>query len=63
MVKRLAIVLVVLGLGVTIGACFSLSIVNGSIACSDDPTRPCPKGYACVHDRCWLPATLDGGTD
>jgi hypothetical protein len=64
MVRYLIIVALLLGLGVAVAACFSLNVPNGSIACSDDPTRPCPSGYVCVHDRCWSRATIfDGGSD
>ena len=53
-----------IGLGVGIAACFSLTFANGSIACSDDKARPCPSGYVCVKDRCWTRSTVfDGGGD
>jgi hypothetical protein len=53
-----------LALAAGAAACFSLTFANGSIECSDDPTRPCPSGYACINDHCWTRGTLfDGGSD
>jgi hypothetical protein len=63
-VGRLVIVALLVALAVAVAACFSLTFANGSIACSDDPTRPCPSGYVCIKDRCWIRGTfLDGGSD
>ncbi len=44
-------------------ACFSLSLPNGEIRCSDDPARLCPAGYSCVDMFCWQNASAfgDGG--
>ncbi len=61
-----ALLVVALLVGAMLGmvACFSLSFTNGSIACSTDPTRPCPSGYECVAGHCWLRSGItDGGSD
>jgi hypothetical protein len=63
--RRLAVVALLLALvAVGAAACFSLTFANGSIECSDDPARPCPVGYVCIQDHCWLRGSfLDGGSD
>jgi hypothetical protein len=62
-VARLVVVALLVAV-VAISACFSLTFANGSIECSDEPTRRCPSGYECVHDRCWTRMTVfDGGAD
>lgn len=64
MVARIAVVALLLAIVAGIGACFTLSFANGSIACSSDPTRQCPAGYSCVNDRCYVTSSIpnsDGG--
>lgn len=55
-----ALLVLAVALAVVVG-CFSTTLPNGTIACSDDPTRPCPSGYSCVGGKCWLQSSLDDG--
>ena len=64
MAARGIVVALAVAVALAIGACFTLNPANGTIACSDDPNRPCPSGYSCIQGRCWTrnPFT-DGGGD
>jgi hypothetical protein len=55
----------VLGAIAAMTACFSLRLQDGAIRCSDDPEKPCPIGYSCVNQHCYLNSDSfpDSGTD
>jgi hypothetical protein len=60
-----ALVVFAVAAAIVVG-CFSVTVPNGTIACSNDSKRPCPSGFVCVRDRCWTPQTSflsDGGSD
>jgi hypothetical protein len=47
---RLGLALVALALA----ACFTTdTFVDGELACSDDPNRPCPGSAVCIQGACW----------
>ena len=67
-----AVVFVTLVFAVLAGACWSTSPTppSGTIKCSSDPSRPCPRSYVCVNGFCDLVQTtgdggsgIDGGVD
>ena len=59
-----ALALLALVLALFAYACFTLTLQNGQVQCSDDPARLCPTGYSCVDMFCWRNASAsssDGG--
>jgi hypothetical protein len=62
--RALVVIALLVGAVVGLAACFSLTLGNGTIACSSDPARLCPTGYECLAGHCWLRAGItDGGSD